>query len=261
MLEKAVAEERYDDAAELRNTIAEMTNSGDPGAAWGKEDELVSNQMIPTAPPRLPCESDVTTRGVNVRVMSQHVASRSDPGAGRFFFAYSVRITNTSDVVVQLRDRTWEVTDGHGRSDVISGSGVIGQQPVLLPGQSFEYASVCPLATSHGIMRGAYTFVQIASAANGGGENYGEGNDSAKEEVDALTTGGASPGTGATEGIGGIADGGQPTTVRDWTTHAQHRTLCQTCGDMFWQKIDVDVEKRRALFLLVVFQASPSSSL
>lgn len=71
---------------------------------------------------------------------------------------HRVRITNESDKIVQLRDRRWEITNGDGHKEVVSGPGVIGQQPVLMPGQTFEYASACPLATSRGVMQGAYTF-------------------------------------------------------------------------------------------------------
>ena len=139
-LELAVLEERYDDAARFRDQVAALT---------------------PPPPPKVPTQSDVVTQGIRVVVLSQYVPSRSDPERSQYFFAYSVRVTNDSTDVVQLRDRRWVITDADGAVETVEGPGVVGQQPVLLPGQTFEYASACPLNTPRGSMRGCYTFVRM----------------------------------------------------------------------------------------------------
>ena len=101
--------------------------------------------------------SVATTRGIVVEVESNYVAERSDPVRSRWFFAYRIRISNRSDTVVQLLSRHWIITDAHGRVEQVKGPGVVGQQPILEPGESFEYTSFCPLATPFGTMHGSYT--------------------------------------------------------------------------------------------------------
>ena len=101
--------------------------------------------------------SDATTRGIRVQVESEYLAERSDPRANAFFFAYHVRITNDGDETVQLVSREWIITDGEGRVETVRGPGVIGEFPVLQPGDSHEYTSFCPLTTSFGSMHGCYT--------------------------------------------------------------------------------------------------------
>lgn len=100
--------------------------------------------------------SEALTRGVRVSVRSEFVASRSDPARSQWFFAYHIRIANETDEAVQLLNRHWVITDGHGRVEEVRGPGVIGQQPVLEPGQTFQYTSACPLATPFGTMHGTY---------------------------------------------------------------------------------------------------------
>jgi ApaG protein len=100
--------------------------------------------------------SAATTRGIVVEVESSFVPDRSDPMRSRWFFAYRIRIANQSDAVVQLVSRHWIITDAHGRVEEVKGPGVVGQQPVLEPGEAFEYTSFCPLATPFGTMRGSY---------------------------------------------------------------------------------------------------------
>jgi ApaG protein len=100
--------------------------------------------------------SAATTRGIMVEVESSFVPDRSDPMRSRWFFAYRIRIANQSDAVVQLVSRHWIITDAHGRVEEVKGPGVVGQQPVLEPGEAFEYTSFCPLATPFGTMRGSY---------------------------------------------------------------------------------------------------------
>lgn len=100
--------------------------------------------------------SDATTRGVRVRVRSAYVPDRSSPEDGYYFFAYRVRITNTASVPVKLISRHWIITDGSGRVEEVEGPGVVGEQPLLTEGQSFEYTSACPLPTPVGSMHGTY---------------------------------------------------------------------------------------------------------
>lgn len=103
--------------------------------------------------------SEATTRGIVVEVESSYVADRSDPMRNRWFFAYRIRISNHGDEVVQLMSRHWIITDAHGRVEEVKGPGVVGQQPVLEPGEAFEYTSFCPLATPFGTMEGSYEMV------------------------------------------------------------------------------------------------------
>ena len=100
--------------------------------------------------------STATTRGVQVRVRSRFLPERSDPTGGEWFFIYTVRITNVGEEVVQLVSRHWMITDAQDRTQHVRGPGVVGAQPLLEPGQAFEYTSFCPLPTSSGEMRGTF---------------------------------------------------------------------------------------------------------
>ena len=102
------------------------------------------------------CTSEATTRGVTVEVKSSYVPERSRPLENRWFFAYRIRITNTGSEVVQLINRHWVITDATGHVEEVVGPGVVGEQPVLRPGEAFEYTSFCPLSTPFGTMRGSY---------------------------------------------------------------------------------------------------------
>lgn len=101
-------------------------------------------------------ESEAVTDSIRVRVVARHVPERSRPDEDQWFFAYSIRITNEGDQPVQLVSRHWYITDADGRVEEVSGPGVIGEQPFLQPGESFQYASACPLTTPMGTMHGAY---------------------------------------------------------------------------------------------------------
>ena len=104
--------------------------------------------------------SVAVTQGVLVEVESSYVAERSSPERGEYFFAYSVRVANSGSQTVKLVDRHWIITDGRGRVEEVRGPGVVGQQPVLRPGESFQYTSGCPLHTPYGSMRGSYGMVR-----------------------------------------------------------------------------------------------------
>ncbi len=100
-----------------------------------------------------------TTRSIRVSVRAFYLADQSEPERSHFVWAYRVTIANEGRDTVQLLKRTWLITDGRGRTQQVHGEGVVGEQPVLEPGQSFEYTSGTPLATPSGIMRGAYEMV------------------------------------------------------------------------------------------------------
>lgn len=98
------------------------------------------------------------TDGVTVRVTVNFLPEQSRVEAGRWFWVYHIRIENDSDQVVQLMTRHWRITDGNGDVNVVEGDGVVGEQPVIVPGGSHDYVSGCPLSTPHGSMEGYYTF-------------------------------------------------------------------------------------------------------
>lgn len=104
-------------------------------------------------------DSEATTRGIEVIVTSSYVPERSQPSQGRWFFSYHIRISNSGTVPVRLLNRHWLITDAHGRVEEVRGPGVIGEQPLMAPGESFEYTSFCPLATPFGTMEGSYEMV------------------------------------------------------------------------------------------------------
>jgi ApaG protein len=99
---------------------------------------------------------ETVTRGVRVRVTPDYLEDRSTPADSYFFWAYTVEISNEGSVPVQLRSRFWHIVDAAGRSEEVRGAGVVGQTPVIDPGESFTYTSGCPLKTPSGIMSGSY---------------------------------------------------------------------------------------------------------
>jgi ApaG protein len=103
--------------------------------------------------------SEAVTCNVRVEVESQYAPERSQPFQNEWFFDYTVRITNERDETVQLLSRHWIITDATGHTQEVKGPGVVGEQPVLGPGESFQYTSGCPLPTSTGVMRGTYQMV------------------------------------------------------------------------------------------------------
>jgi len=103
--------------------------------------------------------SDITTRGIRVQVESFYDEERSSPQQNYYFFAYQVHISNVGTDRAQLVSREWIITDGNGEVQRVQGSGVVGEEPVLAPGEAFEYTSFCPLSTPVGSMQGAYRMV------------------------------------------------------------------------------------------------------
>lgn len=96
------------------------------------------------------------TNGVQVTVEPRFVAEESHPDDGRWFWAYQIEIRNLGGEDVRLRTRHWRITDATGRTQEVRGAGVVGEQPLLKPGQAFTYTSGCPLPTPSGIMVGSY---------------------------------------------------------------------------------------------------------
>ena len=99
---------------------------------------------------------ETTTNSIRVTVKPYFLEEQSSPGDGHFVWAYHVRIENAGSETVQLRNRHWQITDATGRMQEVRGPGVVGEQPVLKPGDHFEYTSGTPLATPSGIMVGSY---------------------------------------------------------------------------------------------------------
>lgn len=102
--------------------------------------------------------STAVTEGVRVTVRSEHRPDRSEPG--RHLFTYTVRLRNEGDAAAQLLSRHWIITDANGEQQEVVGDGVVGKQPLLEPGDEFEYTSFCVLSTPHGSMEGTYRMVR-----------------------------------------------------------------------------------------------------
>ena len=100
--------------------------------------------------------STALTQGIKVTVSTVYVPSQSAPTAHRYVFAYTIRVANEGGQTVQLKSRHWVITHGNGKVEEVRGPGVVGQQPVLKPGEHFEYTSGCVLETPRGTMHGSY---------------------------------------------------------------------------------------------------------
>ena len=108
---------------------------------------------------------ETTTRGIRVQVTSSYLAERSTPAEHQYLFTYRVRISNVGPETAQLISREWVITDSDGNEQRVLGPGVVGEQPVLAPGDTFEYSSFCPLKTPVGSMHGAYQMVTSGGEA------------------------------------------------------------------------------------------------
>ena len=104
--------------------------------------------------------STAITQGIRVSVTTRYVPAQSAPLAHRYVFAYTIRISNEGQETAQLRTRHWIITDATGKVEEVRGPGVVGKQPMLRPGEHFEYTSGCVLETPRGRMRGTYQMVQ-----------------------------------------------------------------------------------------------------
>lgn len=101
-------------------------------------------------------DTAATTHGVTVRVSVTFLPDQSSAAGRRWFWSYHIRIENDADEAIQLLTRRWEISDARGQVNIVEGDGVVGEQPLLLPGQSFDYVSGCPLRTPTGQMVGHY---------------------------------------------------------------------------------------------------------
>ena len=110
--------------------------------------------------------SDAVTHAIRVEVLSRHSPENSRPIQDEWVFEYTVRITNQSTETVQLVSRHWVITDAMEHTEEVRGLGVVGEQPVLAPGESFKYSSWCPLRTPTGLMHGTYQMLRA------GGERF-----------------------------------------------------------------------------------------
>ena len=108
--------------------------------------------------------STALTNGIMVTVRSQYIPERSSVSGRQYAFAYTVKIANQGDVTARLESRHWIITDAGGRVEEVRGPGVVGVQPRLRPGETFEYTSWCVLATPSGEMRGTYQMITDAGA-------------------------------------------------------------------------------------------------
>ncbi len=105
------------------------------------------------------------TRQIEVKVVPRFLPERSSPENGYYFWAYTITLTNLGAETVQLKTRHWRITDGQGRLQEVRGAGVVGEEPVLKPGENFEYTSGVPLPTASGFMTGTYGMISTAGEA------------------------------------------------------------------------------------------------
>lgn len=106
--------------------------------------------------------SEAVTRSIRINVRAEFAPERSQPLKNAWFFLYTIQIANEGPETVQLLSRHWIITDAMGRVEEVRGPGVVGKQPVLSPGQSFQYTSGCPLTTPFGSMHGTYQMITQA---------------------------------------------------------------------------------------------------
>ena len=105
--------------------------------------------------------SDRLTQGVRIQVAPRYHPDRSDPVRSHWFFSYTVQISNEGERSVRLLSRHWIITDGFGNVEHVRGPGVVGETPILEPGQAFQYTSFCPLPTSLGSLHGSFRMLDI----------------------------------------------------------------------------------------------------
>jgi len=142
----------------------EMDNRGLPGCApprWTVASSIrkasVSGNSNPLAMLQTP-DSDTITEGIRICAAAQFLPDESNPDAPYFLFMYRIVLRNESDQRVKLLSRHWVIRDAYNEREDVRGAGVVGEYPLLRPGEKYEYTSTCPLRTSWGTMEGAYEF-------------------------------------------------------------------------------------------------------
>ena len=105
--------------------------------------------------------SEAETAGIRIAVRARYSPEHSSPAMSRWFFLYTIRITNEGETTVQLLNRHWKIVDGTGHAQEVHGPGVVGEQPVIEPNQGFEYTSGCPLPTPFGSMAGSFEMRRV----------------------------------------------------------------------------------------------------
>lgn len=152
-LDCAVEEQRFSDAARLRDSLKELTPPPGPAvlrnereADVGYAKSLHSQDLVKLAPESVSSSSETITHGIKVKVESYYMAEQSVPEHNRFLFGYKVQIKNESNYTCQLVSRFWKIQSAGSPDSEVRGPGVVGRQPVLEPGESFEYTSACPLS-------------------------------------------------------------------------------------------------------------------
>jgi ApaG protein len=108
--------------------------------------------------------SDAVTNNIRVEVIARYSPENSRPLQDQWVFEYTVRITNQGSETVQLLSRHWIITDAQDHTEEVKGPGVIGEQPVLAPGESFKYSSWCPIKTPIGTMHGTYQMIRVGGS-------------------------------------------------------------------------------------------------
>ena len=100
-----------------------------------------------------------STQDILIEVFPSYVPERSAPESNQYFYSYRIKITNNGENACRVIHRHWKIKDGNGKSYDVQGSGVVGEQPMLQPGEHFEYTSFCPLHSPYGNMRGKYQMI------------------------------------------------------------------------------------------------------
>jgi ApaG protein len=147
--------------ADFADAGTALRTMGIEGDAWQRSDlAIIDGTTMPDLRLESAPLSEAVTENIRVEVMSSYSPENSRPMEGEWVFQYTVRITNQGREKVQLLSRHWVITDAADHIEEVRGPGVVGEQPVLGPGESFKYSSWCPLKTPLGMMHGTYQMVR-----------------------------------------------------------------------------------------------------
>ncbi|GMH33724.1 hypothetical protein BSKO_01558 [Bryopsis sp. KO-2023] len=184
----AVLSESYEDAAKLRDEIQgledqvpeivlrrafkEATEKEDYAECAKLRDRMkeLGIPLFPKKPTKsvseeldMECSSHVVTRNISVKVRSFYAPQMSSPLHRQYVFRYKVEIKNEGEETVQLKTRHWVIENATGHTEEVRGPGVIGEEPILKPGDAFTYTSMCPLSTTRGWMKGEYQMISLSN--------------------------------------------------------------------------------------------------